>query len=72
MIVVVRAAYDEDARVWYVQHSDLDGLHIEAETLDAMRAKLPGAIRDLLEDEGPITRDIQIEIIATTSARIAA
>jgi hypothetical protein len=49
MTITVRAAWDADAEVWYVEHSNLPGLHIEADTLQDFCGKLPGAIADLLE-----------------------
>ena len=71
--IIVRVAYDQDARVWYVEDSNLFGLHIEGDTLDALRFNLPGAVQDLLEDNvGPITEAVLIEIIATTSVKVAA
>jgi len=46
--LVVRIAYDDAAGVWYVEHSDVEGLHVEAKTLDEMRAKLSDSLRDLI------------------------
>jgi predicted RNase H-like HicB family nuclease len=51
--ITVKAAWDDDALVWYVEASDLPGLHIEAMTIDELRDKLPGAIEDLLEKPYP-------------------
>jgi len=50
--ITVKAAWDAEAAVWYIAHSDLPGLHIEAETPIALYDKLPGAIEDLLEGSG--------------------
>ena len=50
--ITVKAAWDAEAEVWYIEHSDLPGLHIEAETPIALYEKLPGAIEDLLEGSG--------------------
>jgi hypothetical protein len=61
--VTVHAAFDDAARVWFVQESDLRGLNVEAPTLEALVAKLPAAIVDLIEDEDE-QRDIPIEVIA--------
>jgi hypothetical protein len=33
--------------VWYTAYSDLPGLNLEADTIDELRDKLPGAIEDL-------------------------
>lgn len=72
-LIVVRAGYDADAKVWIVEHSDLSGIHAEGDTLDELRDKLPAVVRDLIEANGAaITQDILIEIIAHTSARLAA
>jgi hypothetical protein len=46
--ISVRAAWDDEAKVWYIEHSNLPGLHIEAETREQLYSKLPGAIEDLL------------------------
>ena len=69
-VIVVKAAYDSDAGVWYVEHSDLPGVNLEAPTLDRLRELIPAAVLDLLEakgDTGPF--DVPIEIIAHASAR---
>jgi hypothetical protein len=50
MTITVKAAWDPDAEVWYIEHSSLPGLHIEADTPLKLYDKLPGAIEDLLED----------------------
>ena len=49
--LVVTAAFDADADVWFVESSDVPGLHLEAPSVEALRNKLPGAILDLLETE---------------------
>ena len=46
--VVVRCAWDDEADVWFVQESDVPGLVTEADTLEALRRKLPEMIQDLL------------------------
>ena len=48
----MKAAYDADAAVWFVESSDLEGVNAEAPSLEALLDKLPGVILDLLEDEG--------------------
>jgi len=50
--IVVTADWDPEARVWVATTRDLRGLVTEAETLEALRAKLPGMILDLLEEAG--------------------
>ena len=52
MTITVKAAWDPEAAIWYIENSNLPGLHIEAETPLALYDKLPGAIEDLLEGCG--------------------
>ena len=68
--ITVKAAWDAEAEVWYIEHCDLPGLHIEAETPIALYDKLPGAIEDLLEGSG--TREVTFEFIAPGYVKIAA
>ena len=63
MIIKVRAEWDPEAKVWYVEDSNVLGLHIEAETREKLYEKLPGAIEDLL---GSGERDV--EFIAKIAA----
>jgi Domain of unknown function (DUF1902) len=65
-IAVVKAARDPDARVWYVEHSDVTGLHVEGETFEDFCRNVAGA--DLLEGDGE-AGEIPIEIIAHASLR---
>ncbi|MGH7016565.1 MAG: DUF1902 domain-containing protein, partial [Caulobacteraceae bacterium] len=72
-IIVVKAAFDPEAEVWYTESSDVHGLRIEARTLDALVARIPDAVRDLLEDGEERTEfDIPIEVIAHASTRLRA
>jgi predicted RNase H-like HicB family nuclease len=50
--IVVTADWDPEAGVWVATTRDLRGLVTEAETIEVLRAKLPGMILDLLEDSG--------------------
>jgi hypothetical protein len=70
-IAEVKAAHDGEAGVWYVEHSDMEGLHVEGETFEAFCHNVAGAVGDLLEGEGG---EVHIEIIAhaSMSARAAA
>ncbi|MBB5754308.1 DUF1902 domain-containing protein [Prosthecomicrobium pneumaticum] len=51
-LILVKAAHDAEAGVWYVESSDLPGLNAEAETLEGLAAKLPGIVMDLIETSG--------------------
>jgi predicted RNase H-like HicB family nuclease len=54
--ITVKVAWDPDARVWYIDENSLPGLNLEAETIDELRDKLPGAIEDFLEGKHSETR----------------
>lgn len=69
--IVVKVAYDDEARVWFVASSDIAGLNLEAPSIEAMREKLPGAILDLIEVSGkPAPYGSPIELFAHTSLRL--
>jgi hypothetical protein len=67
MKVTVKATFDPDASIWYVAESSLPGLNIEAETFDALIAKLPGAIEDLIEASqgGSAAAKVPVELVAS-------
>ncbi len=70
-MIVVKAAFDADAKVWFVESSDIPGLNLEAASVEELRNLLPDAILDLLEeDDGGGDFDLPIEIIAHASARV--
>lgn len=68
-VAVVKAARDDEAGVWYVEHSEVEGLHIEGDTFEAFCRNVASAVGDLIEGE-----EVYIEIIAHASirARVAA
>lgn len=69
--VVVKAAFDPEARVWYVETSDVPGLNLEAATVEELCDKLPGAIADLLEEAtGKTDREVPIELVAHAHTRV--
>lgn len=67
-VIIVKAAWDGEAGVWYVASSDVHGLRLEAPALERLVDRLPGAIADLLDEE-PV-RDRAIEVIAHASTRL--
>jgi hypothetical protein len=74
-LIVVKAAYDPEAKVWYVNGGDVPGLAAEADTIEGLVERLPGMIADLIE-EGNLgdlsgAGEIPIEIIAHASARVS-
>ena len=70
--IVIHADWDAEAGVWVATTSDLRGLVTEAETIEALRAKLPGMIHDLLEEYGISDLPASIEIIARASDTLTA
>lgn len=69
-VIVVKARYDAEAGVWITESADVHGLRIEAATLEALIARIPGAVQDLLDDD--LAQDIPIEIVAHASTRVSA
>lgn len=66
--VKISAEYDTEAGVW-VAESESPPFVTEAETVEALRAKLPGMIFDLIDgNEGGVV----IELTAHSSESIAA
>lgn len=65
--IVVHAVRDPDANVWVATTRDLRGLVTEADTIEALRAKLPGMILDLLDEYGISDRPASIEIVTRAS-----
>jgi predicted RNase H-like HicB family nuclease len=70
--IVIHADWDPEAAVWVATTNDLRGLVTEAGTMEALRAKLPGMILDLLEEYGVSDLPASIEIVARASDRLIA
>ena len=67
-------AYDELADVWYIRDSEVPGLHIEAESFEALKARLGQATADLLNSQMKIDgreavyrADLPLEVIRHNS-----
>lgn len=72
-VIVVKAGRDAEAGVWFVEDCEIDGLNLEAETLEALVEKLPDAILDLLEAAGADVdgaAELPIELIAHASTKV--
>ncbi len=63
LTIRIRAEYDPEAAVWVAQSDDIP-LITEADSIEALRAKLPGLISDLVES-GPAK--VNVEITAHSS-----
>ena len=60
-VAVVKAVHDDEAGVWYVEHSDVEGLHVEGDTFEAFRRSIANAVEDLLEGQAD---EVHIKIVA--------
>jgi predicted RNase H-like HicB family nuclease len=70
-LIVVKATWDAEASVWVAESEDVPGLITEADTLEALQAKLPGIVQDLLEaDDDGREVEVPIELIAHASSRV--
>jgi hypothetical protein len=69
-IIAVEANWDPEAKVWVAESADIP-LVAEAPTVEALVAKLPGLLQDLLEDqnEGGDT-DVPFELCARFSESV--
>jgi hypothetical protein len=70
--IVVRAAWDSEAGVWVATTNDIDGLAVEAETIEALEPKVVSAISDLLElnEISSDLREIPVHILSEQFARV--
>lgn len=50
--IFVRCSWDDEAGVWYVAESSIEGLAADAESIDELVHKIKLMITDLLEDQG--------------------
>lgn len=69
-VVHVHVAFDDEARVWYVTHSDVHGLRVEAKKIEEMIERVENALRDLLEDDGDGGCEVPIDVIAHHSRSV--
>ena len=70
-VVVVSAEWDDVAKVWVAESANLEGLVMEAETLEALRARLALIVPDLLEEYGEADTDTAVELIAHSHDRLS-
>jgi len=63
----INAEYDPEASVWVAESDDIP-LITEADTVEALRAKLPGMISDLIEGD---SRDFIIDLTTHSTESIA-
>lgn len=68
-VINVHVAFDHEAGVWYVCHSDVHGLRVEASTIEDMIKRVQDALTDLLED-GDGCQEVPLEVIAHHASRV--
>jgi hypothetical protein len=71
-LILVRAEWDDDAKVWIATSADVDGLATEAATLEELREKVLVMIAELAELNGLLSDlpEIPVHIMAGQTARI--
>lgn len=52
MVLFIRAEWDDEAGVWVATSDDVPGLATEADTLEALSAKLDAMVPELLDANG--------------------
>ena len=70
--IIVRAEWDDDARVWVASSGDISGLSVEAATIEALEPKVLAAIEDLLELNGDAfdLAEIPVHFLAQHVSRV--
>lgn len=64
-ILFIRAEWDDEANAWVATSDDVPGLATEAETIEALNAKLQRMVPELLEANGCMdSRDVPYELLA--------
>jgi hypothetical protein len=72
LTIIVRADWDDEAKVWVATSSDVQGLAIEADTLEQLAERVTGAVADLIELNGfeSSLPEIPIQITANQLTRV--
>jgi len=70
-LIIIRAEWDGDAKVWVASSADIEGLATEAATLDELRDKVLVIVGELAElNVSSDLPEIPIHIMAGQTARI--
>ena len=71
-LILVRAEWDDEAKVWVATSTDIDGLATEAATLEELRDKVLAMVGELAELNGLLSDlpEIPVHIIAGQTARV--
>ena len=70
--IIVRADWDDEAKVWVATTTDIRGLAVEAATFDLLREAVTGAIADLIEENGFDTDlpEVAVQILGQSILRV--
>ena len=70
--IIVKATWDDEAKVWVATTDDIVGLATEADTLEELREKILTMIHELLELNGSDidAAEIPVHIVAEQTARV--
>jgi len=72
--IIIKAEWDEEAQVWIASSNDIDGLALEAVTMEILLQRIPGALCDLLElngfENGSGLPEIPYHVMSSTVGRI--
>ncbi len=70
--IIVRADWDDEAKVWVATTMDIRGLAVEAATFDLLREAVTGAIADLIEENGFDTDlpEVAVQILGQSILRV--
>ncbi len=71
-LILVRAEWDDEAKVWGASSTDIDGLATEAATLEELRDKVLAMVGELAELNGSPSDlpEIPVHIMSGQTARI--
>jgi hypothetical protein len=58
MVILVRASWDAEARVWVAESADLPGLIVEADSSEQLLDKLDDLIPELIVESGIDTQGL--------------
>ena len=72
MSIVVHATWDEEASVWVATSNDIEGLAVEADTMEELEPKVKAALSDLIELNGISSKlaEIPVYIMSEQLSRI--
>lgn len=70
--LVVRALWDEEAKVWVASSDDVPGLATEASTWDKLIPKLQDMIPELLDANGYADGDVNVRVKVLAELNVVA